>query len=180
MNETWRSIPSLSGYYEASDLGRIRSTERMVNGYSARGGKPVKMRRKSNILSQNVRGCGYLYVCVCVDGKQAKEQVHKLVLMAFVGMRPEGMQACHGDGNQQNNRIDNLRWDTPSNNQSDRLIHGTDLRGENVKTSKLRPEHAAAIKGGMKEKDALTAFGISRTQFYRIKRGEAWAHISAR
>lgn len=177
--EQWRIIPGLSNYYEASDTGRIRSTDRFVNGFSAKANKPVMMKRSQTILSQNKRGAGYFYVCVCVDGAMRKEQVHKLVLMAFVGERPNGLQACHCDGNPSNNNIDNLRWDTPKNNQNDRVAHKTDKRGEDVGTAKFTEEIVKKIKNGMSFKDANKLYSISRTQFYRIKRGEAWPHIQA-
>src|SRR4051812_31439367 len=36
--------------------------------------------------------------------------VHRLIMEAFVGPRPDGLQCCHGDGNPANNAISNLRW----------------------------------------------------------------------
>lgn len=51
--------------------------------------------------------------------------VHRLVLTAFVGPCPEGMEGCHEDGDPSNNRATNLRWDTHKNNQLDMHKHGT-------------------------------------------------------
>jgi hypothetical protein len=51
--------------------------------------------------------------------------VHVLVLEAFVSKRPEGMQVCHNNGIPDDNRLENLRWDLPKNNVSDRIGHGT-------------------------------------------------------
>jgi hypothetical protein len=51
--------------------------------------------------------------------------VHQLVLEAFVGPRPRGMESCHNNGNQTDNRLVNLRWDTKSENNLDRVRHGT-------------------------------------------------------
>lgn len=174
--ETWKPIPGYA-YYEASSLGRIRSIAREVNGYSHRGCRPVKMKRQAKMMSQNVRGSGYLYVCLCTDGMERKEQVHKLILLAFKGPCPSGMQACHRDGNPKNNAASNLRWDTPKRNQADRIGHGTDKRGEDVGTAKYKTEDVASIKAGARFKEMREKIGISRSQFYRIKRGDAWAHI---
>lgn len=64
---------------------------------------------------------GYCMVVLYRDHKQFNKKVHTLVLEAFVGPRPEGMQACHyPDHDKTNNRLDNLRWDTQSNNLRDR------------------------------------------------------------
>lgn len=46
--------------------------------------------------------------------------IHKLVLEAFVGERPSGMQACHGNGDKTDNRLVNLRWDTVKANHRDK------------------------------------------------------------
>lgn len=51
--------------------------------------------------------------------------VHRLVLEAFVGPCPEGMEGCHGDGDPTNNSLGNLRWDTATSNQLDKVRHGT-------------------------------------------------------
>jgi hypothetical protein len=47
------------------------------------------------------------------------------------------MEACHGDGDSANNRLGNLRWDTPTNNHADKILHGTTNRGERSGTAKL-------------------------------------------
>ena len=46
------------------------------------------------------------------------------MLETFVGPAPEGLIACHNDGNPAHNMLDNLRWDTPSANQLDSTKHG--------------------------------------------------------
>lgn len=62
-------------------------------------------------------------VTLCKEGKvYGPRAVHLYVLETFVGPRPEGMQACHGDGDPANNRLSNLRWDTCSNNNLDKRI----------------------------------------------------------
>ncbi len=50
---------------------------------------------------------------------------HRAVLLAFVGPCPEGMEACHNNGDPLDNRVENLRWDTRSNNTLDKVAHGT-------------------------------------------------------
>jgi hypothetical protein len=59
------------------------------------------------------------------SGEQRTFQVHILVLTAFVGPRPDGMQGCHGPAGQADNRIANLRWDTPGENNRDQVSAGT-------------------------------------------------------
>lgn len=52
-------------------------------------------------------------------------QLHRVVLDAFIGPRPKGMEACHANGDPTDNRLVNLRWDTRSANAADSVRHGT-------------------------------------------------------
>ena len=176
--EIWVPITGYEGLYEVSDLGRIRGLERIVSTFSQRAGKVVPLRRKGKVLSQNSATTGYFTTCLCKNGGTKTHRVAALVCTAFHGQRPMGMQACHNDGCKANNREDNLRWDTPKNNQSDRLIHKTDCRGEAVGTAKFTAEQVSAIKSGMPAREATKLFGVSRSQYYRIRHGLSWAHVS--
>ena len=80
------------------------------------GGYQMKVSRNSN---------GYLKVMLCNNGKSKNFYIHSLVLMTFVGPRPDGMQIRHLDGNPQNNHVSNLRYGTASENAYDRVEHGT-------------------------------------------------------
>jgi hypothetical protein len=60
------------------------------------------------------------------SGRYRMAKVHQLVMEAFVGHRPIGMEVCHNDGNNGNNRWTNLRYDTRAANERDKKKHGTD------------------------------------------------------
>lgn len=64
-------------------------------------------------------------VCLIVGGRRYWRQVHRLVLTAFVGPCPDGLEGCHDDGMPGNNHVRNLRWDTRGNNHLDQVRHGT-------------------------------------------------------
>ena len=178
MSEIWKSIPGYGGYYEASSEGRIRSIERTVIGYSARGKRPIRIHRKSHLMKLDTRH-GYKCLCLYFDGKEKKEQVHSLILKAFVGERPSGYHACHNNGIRFDNRIENLRWDTPASNQADIQKHGNRPVGSLVGTAVITETEALKIKNKtIGPSEACRIFGISRTQFYRIKNGEAWKHLN--
>ena len=178
-HEEWRPIPGFGGYYEASSLGRIRSIDREVNGFSARGNRPTKIRRKGQIMAQGARTGDYMCVGLYFDGQYSRQQVHTLVLMAFVGPRPEGMQGCHGPNGKADNSIANLRWDTPEANRADIEIYGKRHRGEQVVTSKLTAEQVVEIRSGLGPAEAMRKFGIGRTTYYRAKNGETWTHVKS-
>jgi hypothetical protein len=90
-------------------------------GYSVNRLGQVRGPSGKILRPRTVRG-GYLTV-MAYDGTGAARQVyiHHLVLTAFVGSRPEGQEACHGDGGPGDNRLENLRWDTRDANIQDRI-----------------------------------------------------------
>ena len=118
--EIWRDIPGYEGIYQVSDHRRVKSLSRMVQG---RFGTRTHAGR---ILKQTDNGDGRLRVSLSSPNGKSKKQVHRLVLEAFVGPCPEGMECCHWDDNPQNNHLSNLRWDTRSANRIDRLRTGRD------------------------------------------------------
>src|SRR6185312_7030300 len=97
-------------------------------------------------LERKPNALGYIMVSLFKDGSQFVRYAHRLVLEAFVGPCPDGMECCHNDGNPANNRVENLRWDTTSANQLDREAHGTSNRGEQQGRSKLKDDYIPIIK----------------------------------
>jgi hypothetical protein len=118
MSETWRDIPGWAGYYAVSDLGRVKSLARTI---VIRTG--VTRDRKEEVRRPGVDSSGYLSVPLSRDGRKVQIAVHRLVLLAFVGPCPPGLEGCHGDGDKFNNCVSNLRWDTHSANMVDRISH---------------------------------------------------------
>lgn len=116
--EQWRPIPGYEGVYEVSDIGRVRSLDRVV-AYANGGSRlhPGKLLRQWAPMGQN----GYKQTCLCRFNKRRFVSIHRLVLLAFVGPCPEGMEACHGNDIPDDNRLSNLRWDTRKANVSDRV-----------------------------------------------------------
>jgi WD40 repeat protein len=176
MTEIWKVIPGYENLYEASSEGRIRSVDRTVRTFSARAGKETLLRRRGKILSLNTGPRGYLLVSLSKDGVVRTRRVNRLVCCAFYGSQPETVLACHNDGNQVNNRSKNLRWDTPSANQADRKLHGTAICGEAIGNSTLTEADVVAIRASRTFR-TLQGICVSRTHYYRIKKGEAWAHL---
>jgi hypothetical protein len=73
---------------------------------------------------------GYTRAFLC-DGTASRVRlIHRLVLETFVGPCPAGMVACHNNGVRDDNRVENVRWDTPEENVRDKIAHGTHQAGE--------------------------------------------------
>jgi hypothetical protein len=114
MSENWAPIPGRDGY-ECSDLGQVRSVDRAIRFKDGR-----QRFFAGRILRPADNGHGYLFVNIA----HKSPRVHCLVLETFVGPRPDGMEACHNDGDRRNNRLTNLRWDTSRSNSLDIVRHG--------------------------------------------------------
>lgn len=121
MHEEWRPVVGFEGFYEVSSLGRVKSVQRVIT--RSNGAKQTVRERIRKLMAAK-RG-GYAVVTINKPGVKVLATVHRLVLEAFIGARPDGMECCHLDGDPMNSRLDNLRWGTPKSNGQDRIRHGT-------------------------------------------------------
>ena len=115
-DERWLPVPDWEGLYEVSDQGRVRSLDRLsANGRKLKG-RPLKSAADR---------AGYRLVWLHRNSQRRMFILHRLVLLAFVGPCPEGMEGCHDNGDPGDNRLSNLRWDTKSANCLQKVEHGT-------------------------------------------------------
>jgi len=170
MDEIWKNVPGFGDHYEASSLGRIRSKARVVVRRGPRGGTNQVFNYQSRILSPLAKTRdGHLNVHICVDNVRHIVGVHRLVLMAFVGLPQQGQECCHNDGNAANNRPENLRWDSHANNNRDRKLHGRYAIGERHPMSKFSNALIAQIREeGIGYAEAASRYGISKTHAHRL------------
>ena len=117
---TYREVPGFPGY-RVGDDGSVW-TSKFPGGRKGFAGW-----RKRGLP---LRSGGYPVATFKDNGKCKQWAVHRLVLEVFVGQCPDGMEACHNDGNPSNNNLNNLRWDTHKNNIKDKIPHGTMCGGE--------------------------------------------------
>lgn len=117
--ERWKDIPGWEGYYEVSDWGRARSVDRII---IRSDGKTRRFRGKN--LNPCVHDCGYQQISLRRgEIRVPKAYVHRLVMLAFVGPCPEGMEVCHNNDDPEDNRLANLRYGTHAENIGDIVRH---------------------------------------------------------
>lgn len=160
MREHWKSIPNFGGFYEVSDRGNVRSVDRVIekkNGQIAfHKGRPlVTPAQLSGHLRVGLR-----------KGDEFKHQfnVHYLVLLAFIGPRPEGLEVRHLNGNPKDNRLENLCYGTRSDNRRDAYFHGTRPLGERCHLAKISDSDRQKVieaKGTLSSNKVAAAFGLS-------------------
>jgi hypothetical protein len=173
MSEHWKPIPGYEGLYEVSDLGRVRSLDRITT--DKHGCKAV---RSGRVLKPAPVQKGYLQVVLCRDGKMSPQRVHTLVAQAFHGPRPDGCEVAHDDGDKLNNTALNLVYKTPKANCADKLRHGTAQKGERAGRRKLDAIDVLTILTVADDHSAeeiATEFGITSRHVYDITSGKSWS-----
>lgn len=163
-DEEWRTCEE-SDAYEVSSLGRVRSWHVRGSRSGGRTETPVTLSLLDN-------GSGYMQVSL---GRDKKRYVHDLVAKAFIGPKPEGVETCHNDGDKSNNRADNIRYDTPSENQRDMVRHGTRNRSRLTEPEVI--QILDALQGGAPASAIAEAFGVSKSAVYNISARRTWAWV---
>ena len=144
--EQWRYIPGYIGYYQASNLGRIRSVDRVIP-HRLHGTLKLKgMIRKTRPDGQY----GYLIVTLSKEGVRKCFKVHRLIAITWIGLYPEGEQVRHGPNGKLDNSVANLSYGTKHQDGLDHRRDGTH-RGRAVRRSDREVfinMHVAAEKSG--------------------------------
>lgn len=166
--EIWIKAFVFGWRYEVSSHGRVRG---LYNNFGPSG--------KYKILKTQLGPDGYHRITLKC-GRKVKPRtftLHRLVLASFTGINPADRECAHSDGIKSNCKLSNLSWKTHIENESDKLIHGTRLRGEDHPASKISDESVFAIRRMIKNKELSQTkiallYGISIAQVSRIKHGK--------
>lgn len=111
--EVWKDIPGYIGYYQASNLGRIKSLKRFF-----KTGRGRIAEAKLRILKQADTRDGYKMVTLCSNGEQLARRVHRLVAMAFIPNPNNFPVINHKNEIRTDNRCSNLEWCTVAYNDT--------------------------------------------------------------
>lgn len=153
MQEQWRPVVGREDDYEVSDLGRVRN------------------KRTGHFLKPGAMSGGHVSVCI---GKGNSRTVHSLVMDAFKGPPPDGMEILHKDGVKIHNMLFNLAYGTRGENTQDRKWHGTPrkLTVDEVRSIKK------CLRDGVPQRSIAAAFSISRGLVSSIKAGKLHIDIA--
>jgi len=136
MQEIWKDIEGYERYYQVSNIGRVRSLDRIVKHSAGR-----ERISYGKVLSQSLDGGGYPTVGISKDGCAKRVHIHRLVAVAFIPNFDNSPEVNHLDENKLNNRANNLEWCTRKENERwgtkrERCILHTDYRAISEKNSK--------------------------------------------
>jgi hypothetical protein len=179
-NVEYREIPRFVGYRFGDDGSiwscwtRVKSPDRGVGFTYVMTDRWTRLRGRPDIN-------GY----VMVNPKDADlgrckpVRLHHLILEAFVGPRPDGMEARHfPDRDRTNNSVENLHWGTPKQNAADRKVHGTDAIGSKHGMHKLTDEQVAEIRErfavGAASSQLGSIYGVCKETIAKLAYGHTW------
>lgn len=166
----YRDVAGFPGYRVASD-GTIWSRRKRGGG----------LRAEWRLLRPWCDRDGYYAANLYREGRGHTRQVHRLILEAFVGPCPDGMETRHLNGDPADNRLENLAWGTRIENEDDKLRHGRRARGERHHQAKLTWIDIVAIralaKAGRPCRSIAEEFGVGETAIHNIIARKKWRHV---
>lgn len=154
--------------YEVSNFGNVRRIK------AAKGAIVLKQINPSNDKY------GRKVFNVSKDGKVKQYKLHRAVMEAFCGLCPEGYEVAHLDGNQSNNQLSNLIYATPKENNSHKVVHGTQPMGETVYASKLNEKQVLGIRAShpvLSYSKLARQYGVHIQTIASIITRKNWKHI---
>ncbi len=181
--EIWKDILGFEGSYQVSNLGRVRSLDRVIE---CRNGKIKKL--KGRVCAPRPNEKGYLRVCF-PDRKDY--YVHRLVAAAFLQKQSGFYEVNHLDENKANNSASNLEWTDRLGNvrhtirsggyNRARKIQSLAIRGERHPRAKINEKSVLEIRRRHSLGESVTKlskeFGLTVSGMEKIAYGKAWTHI---
>lgn len=164
--EEWRPVVGFEGFYEVSNLGRVKRIK-------ACNASPTE-----RILKLDDDRSGYLTAALYRDGVKTRVKAHILIARAFVGGYRPGLQVNHLNGVKRDNRSENLEWVTGSENQRHAVRIGLSPQGLTHFRAKYLPLEVVAyikhMRGVVLTRVLSKQIGVSQSMISRIQRGVSW------
>lgn len=113
-------------------------------------------------------------------GTRRDASVHRLVLEAFAGPCPPGMQADHVNRNRADNRLSNLRWVTREEQNRNRVLRPP--KGEEYSAAKLTVDTVRELRtlrsAGAPLRDLARRYSVCEATVSLVARGLRWRHVA--
>jgi hypothetical protein len=173
--EIWRPAPGFSNIYIVSNKGRVRN---------------LCPPRGNGLVFGFVDRYGYRVVNLSRGGEKLKRKTHRLVCEAFHGPCPAKHECAHLDGDKANNRAENLKWVTRSENGRHKALHGYVCLGHRNggcpgsanAWAKLTDEQVLAIreraKVGASGRSLAIEYGLTSANMSAVIRGASYRNVA--
>lgn len=181
--EIWMDVVGYNGVYVVSNLGNIKSTDRIIYVKHARTGIVyAQLKHGVNLYHKSING-GYLAVRLFKDKCGRHFLIHRIVSEAFIPNPNNYPCINHIDGDKSNNSVSNLEWCTYSHNlkhaYDNKLTFG--LSGESNPGAKITESKAieifTCIKSGMKIREIHEALNVPIGVINNMKYNNTWKYL---
>lgn len=177
--EKWKDVDGFQGFYQVSNMGRVRSLDRFV-----KHSKITNRLIKGKTFTPKPDSHGYYTIQLCKNKVCKSLKVHRLVAIAFIDNPENKPEVNHVRGNKMDNRSTELEWSTSSENQLHAFRTGLQipLSGEKCYQSKLSDQQVLEIKKLLQTKsgsEISRMFNVSRGTICDIKMGRTRKTIYA-
>jgi hypothetical protein len=164
--EIWKNVKGFQGYYQVSNLGRVkRLATKFICGCKGGGKRYISFKEK--ILLPCSYTNKYLCVTLSTQGKKERPMIHRLVALHFLDNNENKQQVNHKDGNVQNNIVENLEWVT----QSENMLHSYYvLKNQNVNQIELINTETKEVYKSIKDCSKKTGIKYSTLYAYITKK----------
>lgn len=176
MEETWKDIEGYIGFYQVSNMGNVRSLDRVVN--NSRFGK---IKQTGRVLKSAIDSKGYQRVALSKDRKLSTFKVHRLVAQAFLNNPSNLAEVNHIAGNKTDNKVESLEWISHRDNCIHSFANGLQIgmKKESNPNSKLtiekvksaRLEYIPYVVG---YKQLADKYGVDKKTMIQAIKGITW------
>tara|TARA_R110000851_G_scaffold298994_5_gene454801 strand:+ start:39 stop:590 length:552 start_codon:yes stop_codon:yes gene_type:complete len=179
MEEIWKDIENYEGFYQVSNLGKVRSLDRSVTGKDG-----IIQKLKGRNLKGAFNNKGYPTCCLCRNAILKTVLISRLVAKSFVDNPNMLPVVDHIDDKPKNNNYKNLRWCTQSFNiqKSHDLGRSPAVCGEAHRSAKLNDMKVLTIltllKNGKTVTELAKEYGVTYSSIAGIKNGLYWKHVT--
>jgi|SRR6266850_3551643 len=173
MDEIWKDIEGYEGYYQVSNMARVKSLEKRVEG-------------RRGILSERILmpqfNGHYYHFRLTISNEPKMHLLHRLVAAAYIPNPNNYRIVNHLDGDKLNCMPRNLEWTTVLGNTRHAIdTLGIVFGGEKHHSAKLNEtgvrEIIALYNAGCRIKDIASKFRVSKTNIKYIIKRKIWKHV---
>jgi hypothetical protein len=173
--EIWNDIPGYESLYQVSNLGRVRSLDRRIKSRW-----PVGRSIKGRVIIQGIDMAGYYWFRLSKDGAVSMLHTHNAVMQTFVGQRPYNHDIHHINGDNKDNRLENLCYMLES--EHIRTIHPNPPKGEKSPNAKVTENDVRTMRklyeaGTHAKRQIARMYGLSQKSARNIIERKSWKHV---
>lgn len=174
--EIWRPVPGYVGHYEVSNLGNVRSLDKVIRRSDGRS-----KTCKGTMLKASLEAYGYPRVTLGKDGVRSYFKTYELVALAFIGPKPPMQEVRHLNDDKLNARLYNLAYGTRAQNVADKVRNKKLPRGSDMPQSILYEAEVLTMRESYDLGESLTKlarrYRVSVATVQSIVNRRTWKHV---